>query len=103
VSVTDSYEHDDYCYLVTRGNPSSTAAAGGEGPRPGVSPATKAMTAGTVVPRDEILIAVYQTPGSRYHKGSDQERSGPGGKPAIRSIREGPESLVIGTSGAHQG
>jgi hypothetical protein len=103
VSATDSYEDDDYCYLITRGNPSSTAAASGEGPRPGVSPATRALTAGTVVPRDEILIAVYQTPGARHQKGADQIAPAPVASLQFGRYEKDQNRWHIGTSGAHQG
>ena len=58
VSSTQAYEDNEHCYLIKRGNPTDNESA-----RTGASPSAKDKAAGTLVPRNEILIAIYPAPG----------------------------------------
>jgi hypothetical protein len=103
VSSIEPYEHDERCYLITRGNPSSTATAPNDNVQATGSSATKALTAGTAVPRDEILIAVYQTPGPDAGSGVGQIDPSPVASLQFGRYEKDQNRWHVGVSGAHEG
>ena len=98
VSSTHAYEDDEHCYLIKRGNPADNEIA-----RTVASPSAKEKAAGTVVPRDEIVIAVYPTPSHDATDGSSDVIPTP-----VASLQFGRYERVqnrwhIGVSGVHEG
>ena len=99
---TQTYEDDEHCYLITRGNPSASAAGSGS-VQASASSAAKAMTAGTAVPRDEILIAVYQMPGSNAAEGASHTDPTPVASLQFGRFEKDQNRWHVGVSGPHEG
>jgi hypothetical protein len=103
VSGTYTYEHNDYCYLIIRGNPPALITSGSESGKASASSSTRAITSGTVVPRDEILIAVYQTPGPDVADSSNRPDPTPIAGLQFGRYEKDQNRWYVGVAGPHKG